>query len=239
MYKGINNLEDIKKLLEQVANAKIITLIIIGIFIGIAIWKNSDFISEVHFTIKNATDTSSTKKISNLEENKHHLKSNLIIDKILLPPSPKKLPSIIVIGIKNIGKASALNVKINIDLGIAQVIEYEIIGFNTKDTANNVLKTSVLNIFLEEIRPNENGYIYLHTNIPIFKNISISSTDTDKINSLTLNEYLQNTNIITEHNGITMSGFLEFLLGVFILIMSGYFTILLISYLNKRTKLFD
>jgi hypothetical protein len=232
-------LEDIKKLLGQVANAKIITLIIIGIFIGILIWKNSDFISEVSFTIKNGTDTSITKKVSKIEENKTHLKSNLVINKILLPPSPEKLPSIIVIEIKNIGKASALNIKINIDLGIAQVIGYEIIGFNTKDITNNVSKTSILNISLEEIRPNENGYIYLHTNIPIFKSISISSKDTDKTNSLTLSEYLQNNTIIKKHNGITMSGFLEFLLGIFILIMSAYFTIVLITYLNKKTKLFD
>ena len=231
-------MEDIKKLLGQVANAKIITLIIIGIFIGILIWKNSDFISEVSFTIKNGTDASKTKKLSK-EENKSHLQSNLVINKILLPPSPEKLPSIIVIEIKNIGNTSALNIKINIDLGIAQVIGYEIIGFNTKDITNNVSNTSILNISLEEIRPNENGYIYLHTNIPIFKNISISSKDTDKTNSLTLNEYIQNNSIIKNGNGITMSGFLEFLLGLFILIMSGYFTMVLINYLNKKTKLFD
>jgi len=230
VYKGINNLEDIKKLLSQVTNAKIITLIIIGIFIGIAIWKNSDFISEVQFTIK---------KVSKIEENKSHLKSNLVINKILLPPSPEKLPSIIVIEIKNIGKASALNIKINIDLGIAQIIEYEIIGFNTKDTTNSISKTSILNISLEEIRPNENGYIYLHTNLPIFKKISISSKDTDKTYSLTLSEYLQNNTVVMNHNSITMSGFLEFLLGIFILIMSGYFTMALINYLNKKTKLFD
>jgi len=232
-------LEEIKKLLKQVASAKIVTLIIIGIFIGIAIWKNSDFISEVSFTIKNdVNSTSITKKVSG-EKNKIHLHSNLIINKILLPPNPNKLPSIIVIEIKNIGKASAMDVKINIDLGIAKVINYELLGFEAKNLTNKTLNTSILNIVIKEIRPKENGYIYLHTNIPIFKHISISSKDTDQTVNLTLNEYLRENITTKKYNGITMIGFLEFLLGVFILVMSVYFTLLLINYLNKKTKLFD
>ncbi|MCB4758077.1 MAG: hypothetical protein LGB02_01695 [Sulfurovum sp.] len=231
-------MEDIKKLLGQVANAKIITLIIVIIFIGIIIWKNSDFISEVSFTIKNDTNTSITKKLSKAQkEDKSHLHSNLVINNILLPPSPEKLPSILVIEIKNIGKASALDIKINIDLGIAQIKGYEIIGFDTSDITNKISKTSVLNILLKEIRPNESGYIYLHTNAPIFKNISISSKDIERTTSINLQEYLQTNGKIGHSTGPTISGTFEVMTMIFMWIMGGYFTLLVIVYLNKKTKL--
>ena len=233
-------MEDIKKLLSHVANAKIITIIVVIIFIGIIIWKNSDFISEVSFTIKNDKNTEVTKKLSKEDEkNKNHLESKLIISKILLPPSPEKLPSIIVVEISNIGKASALDVKINIDLGIAKVIGYEVIGFNSENVPSNLSKTSIINIPLKEIRPNENGYIYLHTNTPIFKNISISSKDIEKTYSVNLQEYLQKNHKAKNSTGPTISGTFEVMTMIFMWIMGAYFTLLLINYLNKKTKLFE
>jgi hypothetical protein len=232
-------LEDIKKLLSHIANAKIITLIIVGIFIGIIIWKNSDFISEVSLTIKNGKNTEVTKKLSKEnQENKSHLKSKLIVSKILLPPSPERLPSIIVIEINNIGKASALDVKINIDLGIAKVIGYEVIGFSSENIPSNLSKTSIINISLKEIRPNENGYIYLHTNTPIFKNISISSKDTEKIYSINLQEYLQKNQEVKNSTGPTISDTLEVMTMMFMWIMGAYFTLSLIIYISSKTKLF-
>jgi hypothetical protein len=233
-------LEDIKKLFNQVANAKVITLIIVGIFVGILIWKNSDFISEVSITIKNDKNTEIAKKTSKEnQKKKSHLQSDLTISDILLPPHSEKLPSIIVIEINNIGKASALNVKINIDLGIAKIIEYEVIGFSSDSIPNNLSQTSIINISLKEIRPKENGYIYLHTNAPIFKNISISSKDIEKIYSISLREYLQKNNTAQYFKGPTISGTLEVMTIFFMWVMGIYFTLLLIAYISSKTKLFE
>jgi hypothetical protein len=158
------------------------------------IWKNSDFISEITFTIKNNNNemivSKSVEKESQELEIKH--KSNLEISNIILPPVSKRLPSIIVLELLNKGNASAKNINISIDLGNVKIIDYEVLGFNSGNNQNNIKSNSIIHIKLNEIKSQENGYIYLHTNAPFFKSITIRSEDTNSIKTIDMKSYLIN-----------------------------------------------
>lgn len=222
---------EINEFIKKVSTAKGITVLLILFFLALFVWKNLDFLTEVSFTFKKEETTkvdSSTKK-----ETSNGI-PQLELGKILIPPSPEKLPSIVVFEIKNPGSAITKEAHINIDLGAAKVIEYEIIGPKEEDVKTSGTNKSILNIDIKQVRPHESIYLYLHTSIPTFKKISTSSENTLGVKDFTLNDFLSKEE---DKSSPSFSGFLLFLLGGFILVMSFYFTIILISKLNRFFKM--
>ena len=153
---------------------------------------------------------------------------------ILVPPSSETLPSFLVFEVKNPGSDVAKDVHINIDLGVAKVIGYEVIGPNTADVQSSEPGRSILNVDIKQLRPHENIYIYIQSSSPTFKRVSLSSSNTIGVKDFTLKDYIAEKEV---GSAPTFQGFLLFLAGGFTLVMSGYFTLVLIFKLNKWLKM--
>lgn len=93
--------------------------------------------------------------------------------------------------VSNPGNAKTKDARISIDLGAATAIEYETVGPSPVDVTESAPGTSIINIGIKEVRPHENIYIYVRTNIPIFKKISISSNSINGAKDFTYSEYLE------------------------------------------------
>ncbi|TYB32723.1 MAG: hypothetical protein FXF49_10025 [Flexistipes sinusarabici] len=222
---------EIKALLKKISTAKGITVLLIVFFLSVFIWKNLNFLTQVSFTFKNESAQSSSKQET---KNKNKGVAQMDFGNIFIPPSPKKLPAIVVFEIKNDGSAIAKNARINIDLGASKVIGYEVIGPKQNDVSGSEIGSSMLNIDLKLIRPHESAYIYIQVSTPTFKKVAISSDSTAGVKDITLGEYLETG---SDRSTPTFQGFLLFLLGGFILTISVYFTIVLLSKLNKLLKM--
>lgn len=218
---------EIRALFKKILTAKGITALLVLFFLAVFIWKNLDFLTEVSFTFKNEpAQKSDIKK----EEHKSNGVAQIDFGNIFVPPTPEKLPSIVVFEIKNAGTAITENARINIDLGASKVIGYEVIGPRKTDVSGSEVGNSILNIDIKVIRPHESAYVYIQSSTPIFKKISISSDSTTGVKDFTISEYLEDGSV---RNTPIFQGFLLFLLGGFILTISIYFTFVLISKLNK------
>lgn len=223
---------EIQEILKKISSAKGLTVLLVVVFLSIFVWKNLDFLTEISFTFKNSNQESvSTKKGENKKE---HGVPRLELGEIILPPIPVKLPSVVVFEVKNPGTATVVNAHISIDYGAAKVISYEVLGPRKEEYSIAPPEQSIITIELKKLRPNESVYIYAHTSFPSFKRISLSSENVNSETIYTYNNYLnQKSTGVTP----TFNGFLFFLLGGFILVMTIFSTAVLISKLNKWLKL--
>jgi hypothetical protein len=226
---------EINEFLKRITTAKGITMLIVVLFLAIFIWKNLDFFTEVSFTLKNdKTNASKTTAGKTAEKDKEIVGTPaLALGDLLIPPTPAKLPSIMVFEVKNPGSDVTKDIRINIDLGTAKVIEYEIIGPKSDEAQGSEAGISILNIDIKQIRPHESLYIYIHSSVPTFKRISLSSKSTSGVEEFTLNDYLKNKGATSKSD---FANFLLIIASIFIVVMSIYFTMVLISKLNKWLK---
>lgn len=222
---------EINALLKKIATAKGVTAILIILFLGIFVWRNLDFLTEISFTMKKADTKEETKSTTSKNESGI---PQLSLGEIILPPTPRKLPSFAVFEVKNPGDAPTTHVRIAIDLGASKVIAYEVIGPKQEDISGSDPDQSVLNVDIAALRPQESAYIYVETNNPTFRKIALSSNDTTGVVEYTYRDYIERKE--GSHTpGFT--GFLLFLLGGFLLVMAIYFTVALIQKLNQWLKL--
>lgn len=222
---------ELNELLKKVASAKGITAVLIIVFLGIFVWRNLDFLTEVSFTLKKAD--SKTEAKSKGSEKAGSGVPQLAIGEVLLSPSPRKLPSFAVFEIKNPGSAPTTNVRVVLDLGAAKVDAYEVIGPKSDEVSGSAAGQSVINLDIVQLRPQESAYIYIQTNNPSFRKIALSSNNTPSVVEYSYKNYLESKE---PNRTPTFTGFLFFLLGGFLLVMSFYFTIVLIQKLNKWLK---
>ncbi len=221
---------EINELIKKITSAKGVTVLLVLFFLGVFIWKNLDFLTEVSFTFKR--DNASGEQVSSDKE-KSSGTAQLDFGQTIVPPSPEKLPSIVVFEIRNPGSALTENVRVSIDLGVAKSIDYEVIGPKANEVSASAAGKPILNIDIEQLRPRESAFIYIHSTVPTFKRVAISSSNTIGAKELTLGEFMSEGS----SNGPKFSGFLLFLAGGFLLVMSTFFTIALISKLYKWMKL--
>jgi len=222
---------ELKDILKKVATAKGVTAILIIVFIGIFVWKNLDFLTEVQFTLKKLDKKTETQK-SELEKKASGV-PQLAFGEIVLSPASKKLPSIVVFRIDNPGSAVTKAIRIVINFGPTKVIEYEVIGPKEEDVTGSNAGQSVINLDINELRPHESTYIYALTSYPSFDKIAISSNDTTSVIEYTYKDYLAKKQPEASPNFFT---FLKFLFGAFIVVMVIYFTGVMIIIINNWLK---
>ncbi len=221
---------EINELIKKITSAKGVTALLVFFFLGVFIWKNLDFLTEVSFTFKR--DNVSEEQVSSDKEEASGV-AQLDFGQTIVPPSPEKLPSIVVFEIQNPGSALTENVRVNIDLGVTKSIGHEVIGPKASEVSASEAGKPILNVDIKQLRPRESAYIYIHTTEPTFKRVAISSSNTTGVKELTLGEFMN----VESGSRPTFSGFLLFLAGGFLLVMSAFFTLALISKLNKWMKL--
>ena len=227
-------LREFDSILKKAATAKGLLVIILSLLIGIFIWRNFNFLTEVTFSIKNPAASTSSQQPKESTNTRVDKLPQLSIGKVILPPAPKSLPAIMVFEISNPGTGTTNNIHISLDLGSAIVTAFEIIGANSIDNQQALLGTSILSTSIDKIGPSEHVFLYVQCSQPIFDKITISSPDVFSPVELLFNTYIKNNqhNNSTEPDGFRI--LLYFVLGTFIIVMGIYMTLLLITFLNKH-----
>ena len=226
--------QDVIKLLKKIVKVKWIAIILIAIFLGIFVSRNSKFFSEITFTLK--PETSNKSKEEQLKDRQTccpHLK----IGQVLVPPTAKKLPVIVVFEVRNSGEAIARQVRVFIDFGSSKVIAYEVIGPRKDFVSGSETGSSIINLEIKYLRPHESAYIYAQTSHAVFSKIVLSSSDTLSAIEYTYSNYLAKTK--TSKDGAMPDWFVTFLfilVGSVLVVFTGYFVIVLIQKLNKWLK---
>lgn len=223
---------ELNELLKKIATAKGIVAVLVIVFLGIFVWRNLDFLTEISFTMKNSDAKQEAKSAGSKQANSGV--PQLALGEITLPPSPRKLPSFAVFEIKNPGSAPTTHVRVAIDFGVAKVVAYEVIGPKQGDVSGSDPDQSVLNVDIATLHPAESAYVYVQTTNPSFKKIALSSSDTTGVTEYTYHDFLEAKDA---NRTPAFKGFLFFLLGGFLLVMAIYFTVALIQKLNKWLNL--
>lgn len=224
---------EIKEFLKWLATAKGLTVALILVFMAIFVWRNIDFITEISFTLHKPDQTKSSPEARKEIKAKNEGIPMLAVGMVIVPPAPRGLPSIVVFEIKNPGTGITHNVRVSIDLGSAKLIGYEVLGLRPDQSSGTTAGTSLLNIQLEEIGPKESIYVYAQTSTPTFQKIVLSSTDLVSPITYSYDNFREGSS--NNHDGFF--AFLDFLGGSFLLVMSVYLTLVLITWLNKLFKL--
>lgn len=224
---------EINKFFKRLATAKGITVALIFVFLAIFIWSNFNFLTEVTFTLRKPEESTQSPPARDKAKAKYEGVPQLAVGKVLLPPTPRSLPSIVVFELTNPGSGIVHSVRGSFDFGPAKVIGYEVLGPSSESVTTSPSGTSIVAITLQELGPQESAYLYAQTSLPTFNSVTLSSTDLVSPVVFTF-ETLQSRSDIRSG---TFVGFLYVLAGAFILVMATYLTIALMTFLNRAFKL--
>lgn len=223
-------LKEVDSLLKKAATAKGLLVILLSIFIGIFVWRNFNFLTEITFSIKKPTSTSASQTQKESTNSKSSSNPQLEFGKIILPPAPKELPAIMVFEIANPGTGETNNIRVSLDLGSSRALGYEILGAKIADPLQPILGTSMLTTIIEKIGPTEHAYLYVYCSQPSFSRITASSPD---VHGSIEYKYSDINSSKDSENASDFKTFLYVILSIFIVVMGIYFTILLIQILDK------
>lgn len=155
----------IKNILRRILKAKSLATIIVVSLVAIFIWKNSDFITKVSFTISNDQQNISGPNKENDSSSGRNEYYNLDFGQIYLPPKSNTLPSIIVFEIKNTGNTVLNNIHIMLDMGSTKAIKYEIVGGEMGSSNSGDVNNSIANFDIKNLHPKNS--LYLHIMAPL------------------------------------------------------------------------
>lgn len=181
----------VRSLLKRILKAKsIVTIIVIGL-VGIFIWRNSDFITKVSFTISNdkQTEVNSNTKKGNSVDTEHQC-YNIDFGEIIIPPKSNTLPSVIVFEIKNTGGTALNNIHIGVDLGNIKAIRYEIVGGEVGSTNIEDKNSSVLSFDIKKLQPKNSLYLHIMAESPTFKKVIINADNLAVTKELDYEDYI-------------------------------------------------
>jgi Ca2+/Na+ antiporter len=173
-------------------------------------------------------------RIAKIEEEKKSSIARVNIDELFLPAINTELDSVFYLKLSNNSYNDVKDLDIKINFGETQVSKCEV---QPKPDSKVSINTSIYNYSLKELKKDDSVYIYCFLANPIFDNILISGANIKDSVKKTFSEYkLQSIKEMKkdDEKGIT---FYEFLFRAFLLIYSGYFTIVLISIINRRLNI--
>lgn len=160
------------------------------------------------------------------------------IEKILIPPINFKLPSSFYLELRNENLHAAKNFIVTIDFGEGELKDFEYSPMISKtvseiDRVKNIVKLRVANL-----EPNESLHLYGFLTLPFFREILISSGNLRSAKKYTYKNF---RNDFEGYDSRSLSGFETFLmvlLGLFILVMAIFFTVIIMDALHAGyTKL--
>lgn len=161
---------------------------------------------------------------------------NLVITKIDLSSRDFNIPSYFYFEVTNKGTRTIQNLNLTIDLGKSKYQEFDYSKKITTSIKIDSTDKSFVKILCPEIKENETIEFYALTSAPTFNNITLNASNMTFDKKYTYDDYLT-----SEKDGISDdSGFYNFLiviLSLAIIVFAIYFTIVIITYLNKIFKI--
>ena len=111
---------EINDFLKKITTAKGIVVLLIAVALGIFVWHNFNFLSEVTFTIKNHdSNTSTTSQKKDLDKTKGYVEISL--EDAFIPPATKNIPTVMSFKIANNSNRDASSLRVFIDVGNAKI----------------------------------------------------------------------------------------------------------------------
>lgn len=178
-----------------------------------------------------AVPTKKTKNNSQENSTKELGIENLIINKIELCPVSSKLPSYLLVEIKNNGSKKLRNINLTINLGRASFNGIEILGNNVKNV--DTTKVNELIVTFSELIENDSKTIYCLLSQPIFNSIKINGENLKFSKEYTYKDFIENDSIKSSNlNGFFI--FLQIVIGFILSIFSLYFVTIVYKLLKKK-----
>jgi|GEM_PF-5486065 len=213
------DIEKISAFLHKLANAKIITLILILGVSGFFVYKNFEFITEITFKVERPNDL--TKQSPAKDERYKY--TNITIN-ATLTPLQFDIPSYFLVEVTNSGPAVATNIETLIDLGRSKITSLDI---KPKDrcsiSSGNIDSSEPIRVVCKTLNVGESLYIYSLLSEATYRNILVSSPSLSQSVSETKIESLSGNK-----TNVTFKDVVIFILesiAVIALFFIGYFTL--------------
>jgi hypothetical protein len=225
------DIEKILALLHKLANAKIITLLLILGTAAYFIHKNLDFITEVTFKINHSSD----QQTQTPPKNESNLYSTIAVVTDLIPLQ-FDIPSYLLITIKNNGPANANNLEALVDTGKAKVNSLDI---KPKDrcsiSSGTKVSTEPIRVICKVVNAGESIYIYSLLSEATFRSVLITSPN---LYSPVIVKDIENRK--EEPSGITFADVITFVIegtaAIAVILIGMYLLGALINFLEKLFK---
>lgn len=243
-------MKELPKLIEKLANTKaIIVLLIIGV-VAFFVYKNFDFITEITFKIDRGPhkaveepDKPSKEKeplpdsIPDQEE-KRPYSPFIAISNLYLTPTAFDIPTSLYFEVSNTGNSPTKNTNILLDLGRAQVVQFDCKPKQYCEVDGEVKGQSLIKIRCSSIPGKETLYVNVLLSAPFFRKIVINSEDLRIPKEIEYEEMIKKGG--HQEQKFFSSSFMTFLkivLGGAILVFAGYFVIATILLLSRYFKI--
>lgn len=212
------DIEKISAFLHKLANAKIITLLIILGAAAYFIHKNLDFITEITFKIDHTNGST-----NQTQANNDRYGAVINVDTNLIPLQ-FDIPSYFLITITNSGYANANNLEVLVDIGRSKVTSLDI---KPKDrcsiSSGNAEKTEPIRVVCKTVSAGESIYIYSLLSEATFRSILVTSPNLPQPVSV---KNIQHP--LEEHTGFSFSEIIIYLIegiAVIVVITIGFYLI--------------
>jgi len=178
--------------------------------------------------------TTEQEKIAAIEKKADKSKetANLTISNVFLLEINTKLESPFFVKISNNSLMDAKNLNIKVNFGEAEVFKCETQPINVFNK-NQTFESSIISFHIQDLKRKDTMYIYCLTSLPTFDSILITGSNLFQNEKYTYKQYkIQNTK--------SNSGFVTFfkvIASIIVVIFLGYFTLLILTLLNKRFKI--
>ena len=229
-------MEHFTSILQKIATAKVIVVLIIAAALAFFIYKNFDFITEITFKIdrpKNLEKAHTPGENTTKGASSRH---SLSIPVVQSTPSAFKIPSYFYAEIRNDGPDSAKEVEIIADLGKAQADQIDVKPSDKCTFTSGTKSSSILRINCTEVAAHESVYLYALTSLPTFQKIIVrAQSSVSPIEYSLSDSHTEKDSSIFLSSG--MKGFLQFMAGAIIFVFCVYFVVVAILLMNKKLKL--
>jgi hypothetical protein len=233
--KPRKQMEHFTKILEKIATAKGIVVLIIAATLAFFVYKNFDFMTEVTFKIDRPKVAANPKTLEGHTTKGTPSQYSLSMPVVQVTPSAFRIPSYFYAEIRNAGPDSAKDVEIIADLGKAQADQVDVNPSDRCFFSSDTRGSSILRIQCTEVSAREAVYVYALTTLPTFQEIIVCARA-----SVSPIEYSWSDSQLERRNSgflsSTMIRFLQFMTGALILVFCVYFAWLAIVLLNKKFK---
>jgi hypothetical protein len=208
--------------------------------IAFFVYKNFDFITEVTFKVDRGKGKTDIKAESDQQEKEKTKKPgyypSLKMRNVQLPPIDFELPCYFYFEIYNSGDATADNVQVTMDLGKANLKQFEVRSASNWRVVSRESNTNMIKLAFNSIGGNESAYVYALLTMPVFKKIVITCDNVSEVRSYTIEDFMGDRPSGNFFSGALIT-FFRLIFGGIFLVFVVYSMIVIITWLNRLFKL--
>jgi len=223
------------KILEKLATTKVIITLIILCIVAFFVYRNFDFITEITFKVDRGKSRPESTQAEKTKQKKIGTAS-IEIRNVQLSPVDFKLPNYFYFELHNNGSLPLERINLTIDLGKANLKDYEIRSSSSYDLVSVGKDSNIIKMVFDSLNPNESVYVYTLLTSANFRKIVVNSDDITNTLSYTIDDMAKDAG----NSRFFSSGMIIFFRIIFALVVIVfviYAVIVVISNLNRIFKI--